>query len=99
GLFNNLMKNSYIGCTMAFKRSVLERALPFPKDTPMHDWWIGLVAELFGTTYFCSQKLTAYRRHESNASASAGKSPYTFMQKILLRYVMAKNLALRWLLS
>jgi len=99
GLLKNLVKNSYIGCTMAFNRKVLQRSLPFPKETPMHDWWIGLIAELFGSTYFCREQLTAYRRHESNASASAGDSPYTLLQKIRMRYVLAKNLLLRWIAS
>jgi len=99
GLLRNIVKNSYIGCTMAFNRKVLEHALPFPKEIPMHDWWIGLIAELFGKTYFCKQKLTAYRRHESNASASAGQSPYGLWQKIHMRYIMAKNLLLRRIAS
>ena len=30
GLFKNLWKNSYLGCCMAFRRSVLECSLPFP---------------------------------------------------------------------
>lgn len=96
GLFKNLVKNSYIGCTMAFRRNILEHALPFPKETPMHDWWIGLVAELFGRVYFCKEPLTRYRRHGSNASASAEKSPYSFTQKIAMRYLLALNLAQRW---
>jgi len=99
GLIRNLVKNSYIGCTMAFNRKVLKHALPFPKEIPMHDWWIGMIAELFGKTYFCEQKLTAYRRHESNASASAGQSPYRLWQKIQMRYVLAKNLLFRRIAS
>ena len=95
GLVNNLVNNSYIGCTMAFNRKVLEYALPFPEKTPMHDWWIGLIAELFGRTYFCKQKLSTYRRHESNASASADRSPYTLWEKIHMRYILAKNLLFR----
>jgi len=97
GLIQNLMKNSYIGCTMAFNRNILSHALPFPKNIPMHDWWIGVIAELFGSVYFCKTSLTRYRRHHTNVSASADQSPYSFYTKLKMRYVMALNLIKRWL--
>ena len=97
GLIHNLMKNSYIGCTMAFNRNVLTHALPFPKNIPMHDWWLGMVAELFGNVYFCKKPLTRYRRHNTNVSASADKSPYSFYEKLRMRCIMAFNLIKRWL--
>ena len=43
-VYNILYKNGYTGCCMAFTRRVKEAALPFPKDIPMHDIWIGNVA-------------------------------------------------------
>ncbi len=97
GLINNLIKNSYIGCTMAFNRKVLVKVLPFPKSTPMHDWWIGLVAECFGKVYFMQEPLTLYRRHETNASASAEKSPYSLGKKLSMRFTLLANLFLRGL--
>ncbi len=96
GFFKNVVKNSYIGCSMAFNRKILEHALPFPENTPMHDWWIGLVAELFGKVYFCKEPLVRYRRHESNASASAENSPYTLGEKIVMRTLLLVNLTKRW---
>lgn len=96
GLFKNLVKNSYIGCTMAFNRKILQHALPFPANTPMHDWWIGLIAEMFGKVYFCKEPLVCYRRHESNASSSAEGSPYTLGEKIYMRVLLLVNLAKRW---
>lgn len=96
GLFKNIVKNSYIGCTMAFNRKILDHALPFPENTPMHDWWLGLIAELFGKVYFCKEPLVRYRRHETNASASASKSPYNLKEKINMRILLLVNLAKRW---
>ncbi len=97
GLLNNLVKNSYLGCTMAFNRKILKKALPFPKDIPMHDWWIGLVAEVYGKIYFMDEKLIKYRRHGGNASPAGEKSHYSFLKKFLFRLVMIKNLILRYL--
>ncbi len=97
GFINNIIKNSYLGCTMAFNRKILEKSLPFPKDIPMHDWWIGLIAEIYGKTYFINEKLISYRRHSNNVSPTGEKSHYSFSQKILFRVIMIKNLILRYL--
>lgn len=85
GFFKNLYKNSFLGCCMAFRRSVLEKALPFPSAIAMHDIWIGLIAESSGTTYFCPDKLVRYRRHNSSASTTAGKSTIPFMGQVSYR--------------
>ena len=91
GLLNNLIKNSYMGCCMAFNRRILDIALPFPDNLPMHDMWIGMIGELYGKTYLCDQKLIKYRRHEHSASPTCGPSPYTLIDKISFRL----NLLLR----
>lgn len=92
GLMRNLIKNSYMGCTMAFNRKILEKALPFPRDIPMHDWWIGLIAEMYGKTYFIEDKLISYRRHGANTSPTGEKSKYSLSDKILFRVKILKNL-------
>lgn len=92
GFINNLIKNSYIGCCMAFNGKILKRALPFPKNIPMHDAWIGLIGELFGRTVFCDKKLIKYRRHDNNLSPTSGKSPYPMLKKISFRINLFLNL-------
>ena len=94
GLVKNIIKNSYLGCTMAFNRNILEKSLPFPRDLPMHDWWIGLVGELYGETYFIKNKLISHRRHDNNASTTSEKSEYSFVRKVLFRMSIIKNLIL-----
>lgn len=69
GFWRNILKNSYMGCCMAFRRELLEYALPFPKDIPMHDQWMGLLAERYGKTVFLERQLLCYRRHEGNQTA------------------------------
>ena len=68
GYWRNLIKNSYIGCCMAFKRSILDYAIPFPDNIPMNDQWIGLLSERVGKFEFCNEQLLLYRRHSNNAS-------------------------------
>lgn len=68
GVLSNIIKNSYIGCCMAFSKELIPYILPFPKDLPMHDQWIGLTGEKKGTNVLLGDKLILYRRHEENAS-------------------------------
>ena len=98
GFFRNLVKiNPYIGCCMAFKRNVLEKALPFPKNIPMHDFWIAMVAEIFFKIKFIYEPLVMYRRHSSNSSFTASESMNPFYKRVHFRVNLLKSLAVRLL--
>lgn len=90
--YNLLVVNGYLGCCMAFRREVLEMAIPFPADTPMHDIWIGNVAAFFYDVHFIPDKLILFRRHENTASPTARKSRFPFWQRISFRLAVIKNL-------
>ena len=92
GIIRNLIKNSYLGCCMVFKRNVLDIALPFPKKLIAHDIWLGLVAEGYFNVYFLERQLLQYRRHDLNVSQSAGKSSNSFFFKIEYRSQLVKDL-------
>ena len=68
GILNNVVKNSYMGCCMAFRKELVPFILPIPENVPMHDQWIGLVAEKKGKVVFLPKQLVKYRRHEDNAT-------------------------------
>lgn len=68
GLFKNIYDNTYMGCCMAFSRDLLKIALPFPKHIPMHDMWLGILAELFGEVFFVSERTILYRKHASSVT-------------------------------
>ena len=69
GVVPNYLKNSFIGCCMAFRRELLDAALPFPEGIPMHDQWLGMLAMKRGKVVFLREPLLDYRRHGGNASA------------------------------
>lgn len=94
GFWNNILKNSYIGCCMAFKREILLYALPFPNTIHMHDWWIGLLAERKFSTYLCEEKLIHYVRHGNNASPT-GERGYGLLRKISNRLIMLWHVCIR----
>lgn len=68
GILNNVIKNSYMGCAMAFRKELVPYILPIPASVPMHDQWIGLVAEKKGKVIFLPKQLLKYRRHNDNAT-------------------------------
>lgn len=68
GIIKNIIKNSYMGCCMAFRREALEYLLPFPDNLPMHDQWIGLVCEKHGRVKLIDEPLILWRRHGDNSS-------------------------------
>lgn len=68
GILKNIIKNTYIGCCMAFSNKLRNKIIPIPDNIEMHDQWIGLISELYGDSYFLNEKLISYRRHENNNS-------------------------------
>jgi len=95
GFFKNFIKNTYLGCCMAFDRSVLDYVLPFPKSIAIHDHWIGLNAELFSSIYFCDEQLVGYRKHENNQTPfTGGVSKNSFIYKLIYRVEMLMAIVL-----
>lgn len=81
GLVKNIYRNTYIGCHMAFKRQLLDVAMPFPTRIPMHDVWLGLVSELLGTVTFHSVPSMKFRRTGKNFT----KAHYSWHTRIMWR--------------
>lgn len=94
GFFHNLKRNGYIGCCMAIDRKILSEALPFPKYIPMHDSWIGLIAEVYGKTYFLNEPLVKYRRHGGNVS-QLSNSRSSFKKRIFQRVMIVFGILIR----
>lgn len=93
GTFKNYWRNTYQGCTLAFRRTLLDTALPFPARLPMHDMWLGILAEWLGEVKFIPDRLTLYRRHVDNKS---GLKPRETRQVIRWRLDLAAALLIGW---
>lgn len=89
GVLANLYRNSFMGCCMAFRKRVLERALPFPYGVPMHDSWLGLVASTMGRVSFVDVPLVRYRRHESAVSTTGLNSRQSHLKSLENRIYLA----------
>ena len=71
GFWANFVRNRYLGCAMAVRRSLLAAALPIPNRAPMHDMWLGMLGCLLGRVTYLPQPWLRYRRHSSNVSPSS----------------------------
>lgn len=93
GVARNLVKNTYMGCCMAFRRELKDVVMPFPKNIPMHDSWIGMLAELnkFDICYI-PEKLMLYRRHSNAVIENTNNNLY---KKFLERFRMFYSLVIR----
>ena len=86
--YNLLVKNGYLGCCMAFRRKILQKALPFPRHTPMHDIWLGNVAAFRYSLCFIPDKLVLYTRHGGNASTTSDPSDKSLWKRLSYRWTM-----------
>ena len=64
---------------------MLTYALPFPTGIHMHDWWLGLIAEMIGTVHFLPEPLVFYRQHQNNYSETLIGSKNTINERIKRR--------------
>lgn len=88
----NLIKNSFIGCCMAFRKELKPLIMPFPSDLPMHDQWIGLMGYRHGKVLFLRKPLLFYRRHDANMSSSEHAG---VLQMLRWRFQLIKSLSKR----
>lgn len=104
GILKNFAKNTFLGNCMAFRRTVLERALPFPHELHKatryliyQDVWLGLLANCLFRVVFIPQKLSGFRRHTNNASPTemGVKSPQSLGRKFHGRILLAVALLKR----
>lgn len=83
----------YQGSCAAFRREVLDKAIPFPKGLQSHDRWIGDVAAFFFNVKVIPEKLIYYRRHDCTVSNSFGsKRPHSIIRTIRYKWIYIKGI-------
>ncbi len=67
GQLNRLLtQNVVTGCTALMNRPLVEAGMLMPGESFMHDWWIALMAAVFGAGAFLPQPTVLYRQHGAN---------------------------------
>ncbi|MBR5015806.1 MAG: glycosyltransferase family 2 protein [Clostridia bacterium] len=90
GFWKNIKKNSFMGCCMAFDAGLKDAVMPFPDNLPMHDQWIGLIAERKGKVKLLYSPYLLYRR---SGDSLTGR-PTSLSQKIKWRVSSLKDVLL-----
>ena len=90
GMIRNIIKSSYIGCCMAFRREILNEAFPFPKSGVGHDLWIALIGSMYYNVFLLPEPLLLYRKHGNNVTPSGMKSNYSLGYRISYRLLIVQ---------
>ena len=95
GIFSNIIKNKFLGCSIAFKQSIVGHILPIPLTVPAHDMWIGIINEIYGKSEYIDTPLFQYRRHSHNVSSMKHENILIMLRwRIILIYHLLRRVAL-----
>jgi glycosyltransferase involved in cell wall biosynthesis len=101
-----LFKNIVTGCTIIMNRKLIDFALPFPGNIPMHDHWLAVCAVFAGKLEHLNEPTILYRQHgknqvgapTDNLFSKIGKLNQTFdkfQTQLELKIKMTRSLSLR----
>ena len=85
------LQNTIVGCTMMFNKKLLEIVGNIPKKANMHDWWIALVASVFGLICYIDKATIYYRQHENNTVGVKKRNFAFYTNKILCNQGLSEN--------
>ncbi len=89
-IIKNFFKCGFLGSCMAFRRSVLEKAIPFPPHGVGHDLWLGLVGLRYFRFKYIPEPLMKYRRHEGTVTMGGKANATSLWFKISYRLQILK---------
>lgn len=94
-VYNALIENIAVGCTLVVNRKAMELIKTSPPKTisnlVMHDWWIYLCISAFGDVVFDSEAHILYRQHQSNVIGGQTENLWLKWYHRLLRFIKGKN--------
>ncbi len=98
-LAGNLIRFGFLGCCLAIRKEVLQKALPFPADHQLctHDNWLFLCGQWFNKAKVLDDKLIYYRRHEGTTSGGGQNEHKPWWFRIRYRIYLIENLISRTL--
>lgn len=85
-----LADNFITGATMAIKRDLIEKAMPFGMEWP-HDYWLGVVAAMNNGLYVIKDPLIKYRQHTDNAIGINQRININLLKKMFSKERTATN--------
>lgn len=86
-----LSRNVVPGCSMMFNRSLLEQAVPISPKVIMHDWWLLLLAVIFGRVIQVRVTSMKYVQHGGNQLGAKDRAFRKLFLKIIKNPLMHIN--------
>ncbi|WP_223065896.1 glycosyltransferase family 2 protein [Paenibacillus caui] len=94
-LYNALVENIAVGCTMVMNRAAMELVKKhLPRDYAnviMHDWWVYLIVSAFGKVNFDDTPHLLYRQHGGNVLGGQTDGVLAKWRKRLKRFSQGQN--------
>lgn len=78
-----LVQNCVTGCTVMINRKLKEICGEIPNECAMHDWWLALIASIFGKIGFIETPLILYRQHGNNQVGAKSSRDIGFIKRKL----------------
>jgi glycosyltransferase involved in cell wall biosynthesis len=75
--------NCVTGCTMIFNAKAKDVSFPYPKNAPMHDWWVALQTIQTGIVQHIDTPTILYRQHDNNEVGARNINGKYFWNKLL----------------
>jgi glycosyltransferase involved in cell wall biosynthesis len=94
-LQRSLIQNHVTACATMINRNLADLCVPIPAAARMHDWWIALVAVIYGKIVIIRKATLIYRQHDTN-DTGAKKWGWRYVMRLFLSgRTMVKNDLLR----
>jgi hypothetical protein len=77
-----LMQNVVTGCTVTINKALKTKVDRIPQEARMHDWWLALVASIFGIVDYIEMPTVLYRQHTGNSVGAKRLSPRLVVDKM-----------------
>ncbi len=78
-----LVQNYATGCTVMINRALRQKCGQIPKGCIMHDWWLALVAVIFGKLICLNEATMLYRQHSNNQVGAKASYGVAFIKRKL----------------
>lgn len=78
-----LVQNYVTGCTIMINRALRQKCGNIPDECIMHDWWLALIASLFGKVICINEATMLYRQHDDNQVGAKAAYGVSFIKRKL----------------
>ena len=85
-----LLHNVVTGCTTMINRKLAILIKDIPNEAIMHDWWIAMVASVFGKISYVQEPLMMYRQHGKNDTGAKHYGVRYFINRFLQKTSVEK---------